>query len=199
MTTAQSDNVVALFEFLLEELEIELALITQTGEQQLAGGNYDQARDAVDVASSITAFRDDVLALRHRWDDLATRLKERAPQLDHATEHPLPEPLNRGPRTPLDAFYDPILHALKKLGGSAQADDVLAEVGAAVDAALNDFDRQPMIPGTETPRWRNTVQWARQAMVRDGLLKDNSPPQVWELTDTGAWRQAHAELRIGRD
>ncbi len=34
-------------------------------------------------------------------------------------------------------------------------------------------------------RWRNTAQFARNTMVRKGLLKSNSARGIWEITEAG--------------
>ena len=34
-------------------------------------------------------------------------------------------------------------------------------------------------------RWRNAAQWARNSMVNDGLMKNDSPRGVWEISDKG--------------
>ena len=44
------------------------------------------------------------------------------------------------------------------------------------------------------PRWRNTAQWARNAMVKEGLLASDSPRGVWEITAEGKqWLEAQSE------
>ncbi|RMH13146.1 MAG: hypothetical protein D6698_14360, partial [Gammaproteobacteria bacterium] len=33
--------------------------------------------------------------------------------------------------------------------------------------------------------WRNTAQWCRNTMVREGLMKSDSPYGIWEITEAG--------------
>jgi hypothetical protein len=33
------------------------------------------------------------------------------------------------------------------------------------------------------PVWHNVMNWERLNMVKDGLLKSNSPRGIWELND----------------
>jgi hypothetical protein len=40
---------------------------------------------------------------------------------------------------------------------------------------LNNYDYQPLPSDPNTIRWRNTAQWCRNTMVREGLLKSDSP------------------------
>jgi hypothetical protein len=93
--------------------------------------------------------------------------------------------LARGMRTPESAFILPILRAILDLGGSASMQQVLEKVGATMKDRLRDVDHQSLKSDPTHPRWNNTAQWARNAMVADGLLKNNSPRGVWEITAAG--------------
>jgi restriction system protein len=33
------------------------------------------------------------------------------------------------------------------------------------------------------PRWRNTAQWARNDLREQGLIRDDTPRSIWEITD----------------
>jgi hypothetical protein len=56
---------------------------------------------------------------------------------------------------------------------------------------LNEYDLQPLACNPDNPRWRNAAQWARNSMVNDGLLRNDSPRGEWEITATGRqWLEA---------
>jgi hypothetical protein len=93
--------------------------------------------------------------------------------------------LTRGLRTPEAAFVLPILRALEELGGTAPMQQVLETVGSAMKDQLREVDYQSLKSDPGHPRWHNTAQWARNTMVREGLLKNNSPRGVWEITAAG--------------
>jgi hypothetical protein len=93
--------------------------------------------------------------------------------------------LTRGIRTPEAAFVVPILRALEALGGTAPMQRILEKVGAAMKGQLRDVDYEPLKSDPSRPRWNNTAQWARNTMVAEGLLKNNSPRGVWEITAAG--------------
>jgi hypothetical protein len=93
--------------------------------------------------------------------------------------------LARGVRTPESAFVLPILRAIVDLGGSASMQQVLERVGAAMKDQLRDVDYESLKSDPTHPRWNNTAQWARNTMVTNGLLKNNSPRGVWEITAAG--------------
>jgi hypothetical protein len=66
--------------------------------------------------------------------------------------------------------------------------DVLPVVEKRMKGVLKKVDFEPLASDKEMPRWRNTAQWARNTMVKDGLLKADSPRGVWEISDAGrAW------------
>lgn len=96
--------------------------------------------------------------------------------------------LAKGLRTPESAFVLPILRTLQDLGGSAPMQQVLEKVGAMMKDQLRDVDHQSLKSDPGHPRWNNTAQWARNTMVADGLLKNNSPRGVWEITAAGRER-----------
>ena len=57
------------------------------------------------------------------------------------------------------------------MGGAGKVAEVLARVGEAMKGTLRDVDYQPLGSSPDMPRWRNTAQWARNSMVKEGLLK----------------------------
>jgi len=46
-----------------------------------------------------------------------------------------------------------------------------------------DFEPLPSVP--KSIRWRNTAQWCRNTLVREGLMKADSPYGIWEISDLG--------------
>jgi hypothetical protein len=49
---------------------------------------------------------------------------------------------------------------------------------------LSPVDYEKLPSGTGV-RWQNTAQWALFELVKQGLLKSDSPPGVWELSYKG--------------
>jgi hypothetical protein len=92
-----------------------------------------------------------------------------------------------GVKTPEKVYRLPILEALHELGGSASVKDVLQVVEVKVKPLLNEFDYEKVPSGGDI-RWRNTACWARFGLVKDGLLKSESPKGVWELSERG-WQE----------
>lgn len=93
--------------------------------------------------------------------------------------------LARGMRTPESAFVVPILDALRQLGGRASTSQVLERVEPMMKGQLQEVDYQPLVSDPLRPRWYNTAQWARNSMVVRGLLRNDSPRGIWEVTKVG--------------
>ena len=176
-------NLAAAFEILLEEIEAEIEFTNKVGSRAFEARDYDRASEALERAAQITAFREKADALRREWESLVGRPSEeeeeaRAQRRDFGR-------LARGLRTPEDAFRRPILQALVDLGGAAPMAEVLEKVRQAMQDILKDVDYQPLGSDPDLPRWRNTAQWARAAMVKEGLIKGDSRRGIWEISDAG--------------
>jgi hypothetical protein len=137
----------------------------------------------MEKGSQMTAFRERVNDLQKEWGNIfatITPRKRRRKRSRKATER-----LERGLRTREDAFRVPILQALVQLGGSAPVTEVMNKVSDLMKNQLNEYDRSSLPSTPASPRWRNTAQWARNAMVREGLLASDSPRGTWEITEEG--------------
>lgn len=99
----------------------------------------------------------------------------------------------RGRRTPEEAFRRPILEALVELGGSAPLREVLKRVEGKMASTLTPHDREPLPSDPKTLRWKNTAQWCRNTLVREGLMKGDSPHGLWEISEAGReWLRQNA-------
>jgi restriction system protein len=178
-------NVFAAFEIVLEEIETEIDFINKVGAKSFEERDYNSARDALDRANQITAFRDKVVSLRKEWETLAVSQEDNAREAIIPAERRNLGRLQRGVRTPETAFYQPILNTLVALGGSAKIGDVLTRLEPMMKGVLTPVDYEPLSSDKEMLRWRNTAQWARYSMVKEGLLKSTSPRGIWEITEAG--------------
>jgi hypothetical protein len=179
-------NLVAAFEMLLEEIEAEIEFTNKVGSRAFESREYERAREALERVAQITAFRDKADALRREWDTLTRGRQEEEEGEDeqHTARRDLGR-LARGLRTPEDAFRLPILQALVDLGGEAPMGDVLENVRQQMQDTLKEVDFQPLASDPDLLRWRNTAQWAKSAMVKEGLLKADSRRGIWEISDAG--------------
>lgn len=85
----------------------------------------------------------------------------------------------RGPK--FVQYMEPVLSALRELGGSARPAEVVEKVAEILE--IGDAERsEPMKSGTS--RFDNMVAWARFYLAKAGLV-DASRRGVWALTDKG--------------
>ena len=204
------DDVAVAFDILVEEIEVYITTLQANGSKAILSGDYAGVQAVLDRATGLTDFRDRALALAKEWTRLVSPRQGAFPTAPPIAAAPARTSaradgkaqkgkaqryarLARGLRTPEETFYQPILRALVDAGGAAPMKTVLARVKVAVQGALREVDFQSIGSDPEMVRWTNTAQWARHSMVKEGLLKDNSPRGIWEISDAG--RAALAEGR----
>ena len=94
------------------------------------------------------------------------------------------------------SYWVPILESLVELGGSVHGDDVIVRVGKKMEAVLKPADYE-MLPSGVQVRWQNRAAWQRLNMVKQGLLRSDSPRGVWEITPQGrAWLDARTKKAV---
>lgn len=89
--------------------------------------------------------------------------------------------MNKTSQAEFVKWFNPILTALKKLGGSGKSKEVIEQV--AFDCKVNDKFREETNKNGIL-KFDNQVAWARQYLVWEGLL-DNSKRGVWSLSELG--------------
>lgn len=62
---------------------------------------------------------------------------------------------------------------------------VLDRVLQSMKGTLKDLDYDPLASNPDMPRWKNAAQWARNSMVKEGLLRNDSPRGVWQISEAG--------------
>ena len=170
------------FEILLEEIEQVANSINDAGAKAFQKAAYDEARRMIEIGAWLSDFRERVKELQNKWRNVFT---SDAPGKT-VKRRKRPERLKRGLRTSEVAFRKPILEALVELGGRAEIFRVLDLVEEKMRGILNDYDYQRLPSDPNTIRWRNTAQWCRNTMVREGLLKSDSPRGIWEISERGS-------------
>lgn len=92
--------------------------------------------------------------------------------------------INYGQRTQQVKYRTPILQALEDLGGSGYVNEVLDFVYKKMKNFLVSVDLEEL-PSVRQKRWRNAAMWEKSHMVKDGLLKSDSPRGIWEISEKG--------------
>jgi restriction system protein len=218
MIQNNSQNVLAAFDVLIEEIEDALRSIHKAGANALEDHNYDRAQTAIEYARRVIVLREKAAHLKGEWKDVEGAFSghpdsvQKTPHTAsiqrqtsmHSTpskprpvvHHELPHPVGRliagrirkGLRTPEAAFFRPILQALSDLGGSAKRSDIFNVLEQSMRDILKPIDYQTLSSEAEQLRWQNSAQWARNLMVKEGLLQLDSPVGFWEITEKGrAW------------
>lgn len=178
-------NVDAAFDILLEQIEAEIDLVNRAGARAFEGRDYEAARVTLERAGLFIAFRDRTAALRREWASLAGPQVEEEEGTEEQVQRRDLGRLRRGLRTLEEAYYRPILQVLIELGGRAPMGQILDGVGQVMQGVLREVDYQPLASDPDMPRWRNSAQWARNSMVQEGLLRNDSPRGIWEISDAG--------------
>jgi len=178
------NEVVTAFDILLEEIENAIEGLNQDGSEAFQKADYERTRELMEKGSQMMAFRERVNDLQKEWSNIFATVtpprKRRRKRSRKATKR-----LERGLRTREHAFHVPILQALVQLGGSASVAEVMDKVSDLMKSQLNEYDRSSLPSTPDSPRWRNTTQWARNALVKEGLLASDSPRGTWEITKEG--------------
>lgn len=186
MTLNNPTNVSAAFDMLVEEIEAEIETVNSAGARFFQGGEHDKAQQALEHVQTVVAFRAKVAALRDEWSNAFEMQGSDIDDEETGKARRNLGRLRRGLRTPEAAYYQPILEALKQLGGSAPMNDVLDRVEKAMKGSLKSVDYQPLASDPATTRWRNGAQWARLTLVQQGFMKSDSPRGIWEISEKGS-------------
>ena len=179
------NEVSSAFEILLEEIETAIEELNQEGARQFSLSDHKKARLLLEKAEAAILFRGKIKDLQIEWRTLETQIGSKTPTEKKRSNTKRKSKLKRGLRTPEEEFKTPILESLIHLGGTASMTDVIIQVEKMMASRLNDYDKQPLLSAPSFPRWRNTVQWARNALVKDGLMANDSPKGIWAITDAG--------------
>lgn len=92
--------------------------------------------------------------------------------------------LRRGLRTPQQAYRRPILEAIYELGGKGTIDRILEKVEEKMKDILGEVDYEGT-PKMGYTRWVNTTHWEHSQLVKEGVLKADSPRGIWKLSEKG--------------
>ncbi|GBD05820.1 hypothetical protein HRbin20_01416 [bacterium HR20] len=107
-----------------------------------------------------------------------------------STSEAAPAPIKRrgptptGLRTPERAFVLPILQTLAEQGGQADAAAVVEGVLERMRDQLKQGDFETTAT-SDQPRWKVSLYLARSAMVRQGLLRGDTPRGIWAISEQG--------------
>jgi restriction system protein len=183
---SSSADTLQAFDMLLEEMGAELERLRHRGAEALEAGNLKAATQDIRIVERLHAVRKQVEAARSAWKAAyAGPRRVRKPGGASRSLAEIPRKVPRGQLIPMESYFLPILKVVAKMGGSCRSKVVLDAVAKIMHPLFTEADLAPIASNPNEPRWRKLAQWARLAMVKEGLLRDDSPRGVWEITEKG--------------
>ncbi len=204
-----SDEALTRFDELVNLIQQEKANIADLIKDAIVKGQFTEAQRMMTKVKRMEEVSNQVQRLREMWERLdeawnsaplkrkqsefvAEKLfdEEYTPEMSVAdglfgghrrTQRRTRQPVNK---TPERAYRVPILEALEQLGGSGSPKEVRRIVYEKMKDHFTEDDLA-ILPSTKDIRWANTLMWERYNMIKDGLLKDDSPIGIWEISDAG--------------
>jgi hypothetical protein len=144
---------------------------------QYASDLANAEEEARKLQAKITDWRAKISAI-----DTLTGVPETDTEVEGAVEEETSE--EGGVFTPVQAYWKPILQVLVEMGGRGKRQRVIDSVGAKMKSILTPADFGNL-PKSGRTRWSNRVVWQASEMRAQGLIKNNSPRGLWEITDAG--------------
>ncbi len=125
---------------------------------------------------------DGLAEILERIEDVTGKPRsEGKPQKESTPRQHRPRNSNQ-PVTPMSVLREYILQALTEFGGSARSSDVLERMREILKDRLTPRDIETRSDGRAII-WENNVRWERQAMVNEGILRNDSKFGYWELAE----------------
>lgn len=185
--TPQSDqnDVSTALALLRDSLAEEEQRIRNEGAAAMKEGDYDTATSVIEFAKRLLAFQQKVETLGGEWTALEDLRDEASPTVQEIVSKRFFGKRKKGEITPHTEFFRPILEVLVDMGGSGKTKIVLDRVGLKMKDILKPLDYETLKSGEKQIRWRNSAQWARNAMVNDDGRMAKGPIGIWEISEKG--------------
>jgi restriction system protein len=170
---------------LRDSLAEEELRIRNEGAAAMKGGDYDTATSVIEFAKRLLTFQKKVEVLVGEWDELEELRDAASPAVQEIVSKRFFGKKKKGEITPHTGFCRPILEVLVELGGAAKTKLVLDKVGLRMKGILKPIDYESLKSDEKQIRWRNSAQWARNAMVNDDGRMTKTPNGIWEVSEQG--------------
>jgi restriction system protein len=185
MNNTDQNDVSTALALLRDSLAEEEQRIRNEGATAMQGGDYDTATSVIDFAKRLLAFQKKVEGLVAEWGELELLRDTASPEVQEIVSKRFFGKKRKGEITPHTDFYSSILQSLVEMGGSGKTALVLDRVGEKMKGVLKALDYAVLPSDGKSIRWRNSAQWARNAMVNeDGRMK-KTKNGVWEISEKG--------------
>jgi hypothetical protein len=146
-------------------------------------GDYERARQCLLQAEAIASLRRKLMQTESEFSQLITPpiITNQSTNTNISSDKTR---LQRGTATPRQFYAPHILEMLVQMGGSGEGSIVLDRVFEKVKAKLTEEDLEPL-PADGTLRWRKNAQWMRYNLSQEGLIRNDSPWGIWEISEKG--------------
>jgi len=177
MLPTGAQNVTDALGLALYEVDELLRGLEERGKAAFDQGQYREAKDIATLSQRCTAFRSRLQALLDEWVALGEKPRSSGSPSRRSGRSSVGGALRQ------EAYRLPILRALVRLGGRGPAGRVLELVHEEMKDRLTEADYAKLSSGTI--RWKNRAQWMRYHLKEEGLLRDDSPSGIWEISAEG--------------
>jgi hypothetical protein len=179
----QTGETIPAFDMLLEAMEQEVQCLEDAGKEGFDRHDMEAVGEMMEAVKTVHALRGRVAQIREEWDEYFC---EPEPESQSHSRRDLGR-AGRGQRTHEREFRLPLLQVLIEMGGKGRTRDVVDAVGRKIEGRLNEVDCEPLKSNPDSVRWRNTVQWSRNTLAQQGLLRStkDSGHGLWEIADKG--------------
>lgn len=196
MNTPDQNDVSTALGLLRDSLSEEEQRIRSEGAKAMQGGDYDTATAVIEFAKRLLAFQNKVEGLVTEWAALEDLRDAASPAVQEIVSKKFFGKRKKGEITPHTAFDRAILESLIELGGSAKTCVVLDRVGEKMKDMLKPLDYAVLPSDGKSIRWRNSAQWARNAMVNDDGRMKKTKNGIWGISEKGRkWLQEQTRAK----
>ena len=161
-----------------KEIQKEVKTASKALDQAFETQDYERIHEVSGRVVQLETMANQASGLQANWNSLF------GGEVENGTKRT--KPVKSGPLTPKKAYFKPILKALVSLGGAGKPADVIDLVYQKMEAVLTDADRNSTEGGNpDYPRWKTASYSTRSLLIKQELLKANSPKGVWEISVKG--------------
>ena len=161
-----------------KEIQKEVKTASKALDQAFETQDYERIHEVSGRVVQLETMANQASGLQANWNSLF------GGEVENGTKRT--KPMKSGPLTPKKAYFKPILKALVSLGGAGKPADVIDLVYQKMEAVLTDADRNSTEGGNpDYPRWKTASYSTRSLLIKQELLKANSPKGVWEISVKG--------------
>jgi len=167
------------FDFIVSEMEKFIESLKREANIFFQKEDFEESKKIIENAHDLSDFKREIELLQYEWKNQVLGKKKKRRKSKRKIKK-----ISKGLKTPLAEFRLPILEVIIEMGGHDHADAIIKKVGQKMKGVLNKYDYE-RLESDNVYRWVKSVQWCRYKLTKEGLLKNNSPRGIWEITKMG--------------